>query len=769
MGNLLDHHFLGLEGLRGRIVAGAFGLAVAAYAGYLGLLAGNPMADRIASGGVQNVLLVVAVVVCWVGSRRPGAQRAVWELVTAALALWTVAMVLWTIVLPAVPQVSIADAFWLAAFPLLLGALVICARQQASHFYCSPWLVGLTVALGMGVIAGVLWPVLRQAASPSSSPDPWAGVVNLAYPLGDVVMLGLLAGVAALVRGRLGRPLAFLALGMGMVALSQIARMFQTLYEGPTPVTITDAVFVGSAALLALGAWQKPRNQEVPLDGWWVFLVPGLFTIAEVSLVASLGLRAPASLGLVLARPLLVLVALASFAAGAAAAHLAQLDARVQARTDELTGLVNRRGFGLAVDERLQVAGSDGRSLVMLLLDLNGFKELNDTCGHHVGDALLRDLAARLTGALPDAIVGRLGGDEFVALLEGEGDPLGAGQRMLAALDDPFPVDGMVTHVGGSVGAARFPQDATTQAELLRAADVAMYRAKRRTTGVELYRLRSDHHSRDRVALAGELHAALESDQLVLYFQPKAALATGEIIGLEALVRWQHPQRGLVYPDAFIELAEQHGLMRRLTLRVLALALRQQRAWAQAGTYLPVAVNISPGNLLDDRFVDDVAALVERWQPPTGALQLEITENTVMLDPKRTLDMLAGLSKLGLTFALDDFGTGYSSLSQLKRLPLAEVKIDKSFVLDMTDNPHDAAIVRSTIQLARNLDLHVVAEGVETQHHWNALATLGCHTAQGYLLSRPLPANHITTWLRKRTSDTEISVTHQSRNLATVL
>ncbi len=220
-------------------------------------------------------------------------------------------------------------------------------------------------------------------------------------------------------------------------------------------------------------------------------------------------------------------------------------------------------------------------------------------------------------------------------------------------------------------------------------------------------------------------------------------------------MRWQHPQRGLVYPDAFVELAEQHGLMRRLTLRVSALALRQQHAWRQAGIHLPVAVNISPGNLLDDRFVDDVAALVERWQPPTGALQLEITEHTVMLDPERALDMLARLAEHGLTFALDDFGTGYSSLGQLKRLPLAEVKIDKSFVLDMTDNPDDAAIVRSTIQLACALGLHVVAEGVETQHHWNALATLGCHTAQGYLLSRPLPASRLTIWLHQRTHHTE--------------
>ena len=236
----------------------------------------------------------------------------------------------------------------------------------------------------------------------------------------------------------------------------------------------------------------------------------------------------------------------------------------------------------------------------------------------------------------------------------------------------------------------------------------------------------------------------------MLHFQPKADLATDTICGLEALVRWEHPARGLLYPDAFIALAEQHGLVRRLTLHVLGLALRQQRAWRHAGIELPVAVNLFPANLLDLRFASDVAALLAEWQVPAGSLQLEVTENTVMLDPGRALDTLARLSEMGISFALDDFGTGYSSLAQLKRLPVTELKIDRSFVMDMTANHEDATIVRSTVDLARSLGLRVVAEGVETRAHWEQLAAFGCHAAQGYHLSRPLPADELTAWLRSR-------------------
>ena len=427
---------------------------------------------------------------------------------------------------------------------------------------------------------------------------------------------------------------------------------------------------------------------------------------------------------------------------------------RSQARTDELTGLGNRRHFYLAAEAQLHAPRAASGPLALILLDLDRFKEINDTLGHHVGDELLRQLARRLQGALPDAsVLARLGGDEFVALLPaatGAPAAMCAAATFLSVLDQPFALDGLLVPVGASVGIAISPDHGMDRSTLLRHADVAMYRAKAAGGGIEVYANGSDAHGLDRVVLAGELHAALERDELVLHFQPKGDLATGEIRGVEALVRWQHPSLGMLAPDRFIALAEQHGLMRRLTLHVLELAADQQHGWRRAGIELPIAVNISPTNLLDVRFPDDVAELLERRRMPPGTLQFEITENTVMRDPARALDTLARLSELGIAFALDDFGTGYSSLAQLKRLPVGEIKVDRSFVADMTSSPDDATIVRSTVELGRNLGLHVVAEGVETADQWRELAAIGCHTAQGYYLSRPLPGHELTAWLIDR-------------------
>jgi diguanylate cyclase (GGDEF)-like protein len=444
---------------------------------------------------------------------------------------------------------------------------------------------------------------------------------------------------------------------------------------------------------------------------------------------------------------------LAASAANMVAWHASEqlLHVREEARTDELTGLLNRRGIYDQVDRALHAARRDARPLGLILLDLDRFKEINDTFGHHVGDEVLRGIGARLRLVLPEATLARLSGDEFVAMLHADCDAtLDAARRVLDALEQPLAVEEMVGQIGGSIGVASFPEQADTRVELLRYADRAMYRAKRRGSGAEVYVAEDDESSRERLTLAGELRGAIADDQLVLHYQPKADLATATVRGVEALVRWEHPQRGLLYPAAFIDLAEQHGLMRRLTLHVLELAMYQQREWRHAGINLPVAVNLSPANLLDMRFPADVAALLSAWQVPPGALQLEVTENTVMLDPPRALDTIARLSELGITFALDDFGTGYSSLAQLKRLPVTELKIDRSFVLEMTTNGEDAAIVRSTVDLARNLGLEVVAEGVETQAHWEQLAAFGCHTAQGYHLSRPLPADELTDWVRRR-------------------
>ncbi len=301
-----------------------------------------------------------------------------------------------------------------------------------------------------------------------------------------------------------------------------------------------------------------------------------------------------------------------------------------------------------------------------------------------------------------------------------------------------------------SIGLAVAPDHGHDRETLLRHADVAMYRAKAAGTGQESYEPHGDDPDPDRFRLGNELRVALDQGELVLHYQPKSDIATGAVTGAEALVRWQHPTRGLLYPDAFLPLAERGGLMRQLTLHVLDLALGQSLAWKLEGLRLVVAVNLSVVNLLDVRFPDDVAALLDRWKTGPGELQLEITENTIMVNPERAMDVLARLGEMGIGLSLDDYGTGYSSLAYLKRMPVQELKIDRSFVMEMLTASDDAVIVRSTINLARNLGLRVVAEGVENAEIWDELAGYGCHIAQGYYLSRPVPADELARWGERR-------------------
>jgi len=426
---------------------------------------------------------------------------------------------------------------------------------------------------------------------------------------------------------------------------------------------------------------------------------------------------------------------------------------RQQARTDDLTGLGNRRHVMVQLGERLRATRAGAARFGVLLVDVDRFKEINDSLGHHVGDELLRQLARRLRRALgEDAVLARLGGDEFVALVPAPGgtpDAVAAAEGFLALLDEPFALDGLLAHVRASVGVALAPDHGDDRSVLLRHADVAMYRAKAGGGGVGVYADEADEHGLERIVLAGELRAALESEALVVHYQPKADLATGAVTSVEALVRWQHPTRGLLAPGVFLPLAEQQGMLARLTSRVLEMAAAQAVAWARAGRPLRVAVNLAPANLLDARFPDEVAALLRRTGLDPSLLQLEITEDTIMVDPVRVLDVVARLAELGLSFALDDFGTGYSSLAYLKRLPVQELKIDRSFVMDMDRSRDDAVIVRSTVDLARNLGLTVVAEGVETHDTWERLAAFGCHAAQGFFLSPPLPADALEGWLAR--------------------
>ncbi|HXT35190.1 MAG TPA: EAL domain-containing protein [Chloroflexota bacterium] len=421
-----------------------------------------------------------------------------------------------------------------------------------------------------------------------------------------------------------------------------------------------------------------------------------------------------------------------------------------QALHDGLTDLPNRALLHDRIQAALRIPRQDAAGVALLLMDLDRFKEINDTFGHQQGDKLLRQVGARLRDTLRAAdTVARLGGDEFAILLPAAGaaGAVTVAAAILRALDQPFVLEGYSMTLGASIGITLAPDHGQDAITLLRRADVAMYTAKRDAGGYALYTTEQDQYSPDRLGLTGELRQAIEQDGLCLHYQPKVDLRTGRLDGVEALVRWPHPDRGLLPPDKFIPLAEHTGLIAPLSRWVLATALRQCRAWRDEGLEIRVAVNLSARLLQDEHLIETVAELLQTHGVSPADLELELTESAVMADPARALGVLRRLHQMGIRLSIDDFGTGYSSLAYLNRLPVDEVKIDKSFVLDLRTDAA-ATIARSIIDLGHNLGLVVVAEGVEDQATYERLGAMACDLAQGYFLSRPIPAADLTVWAR---------------------
>ncbi len=417
-----------------------------------------------------------------------------------------------------------------------------------------------------------------------------------------------------------------------------------------------------------------------------------------------------------------------------------------QAHHDELTGLPNRAGFRDAVGPSLVDAWQRGESAAVLLLDLDRFKEINDALGHASGDQLLVAVTRRVETAVGGGVVlARLGGDELALFLPGAGAPeaMALADRVRATFEEPVAVEGMPLAVTASVGVAVYPDHGVSAELLLQRADVAMYTAKRRRTGVELYDAAVDTNDAARLALVAELREGLEREEVIVHFQPQVEIPSGRVVAMEALARWNHPRRGLLLPAEFVSIAEHTGASRALTSYVLERVVRQAASWAEAGTPTTVAVNLSMVDLLDLSLPEEVEGLLDRVGLDPSLLELEITESAIMADPARVREVVTRLDELGVRLAIDDFGTGYSSLTYLKRLPVDVLKIDRSFVTGMTADESDRAIVRSTIDLGHNLGLTVVAEGVETQALWEELRRLGSDVAQGWFVAHPAPADEI--------------------------
>ena len=436
-----------------------------------------------------------------------------------------------------------------------------------------------------------------------------------------------------------------------------------------------------------------------------------------------------------------------------------------ESRHDALTGLLNRAAFAGRIRSALPLSKPEpGRWSALLMIDLDGFKAVNDTLGHPAGDLLLIQVAAALRASVRSGdSVARLGGDEFAVLLTGLPDP-GKAEVLASQLLDrlshgAYEVAGIEIGVDASVGVVVIPEHGREVDLLLQRVDIAMYQAKHTDAGVVVYDETTDTHDITQLGLLVELRRGIDTGQLVLHYQPKAQMGTRQVVGVEALVRWQHPTRGLLPPAAFVSLAENTGLMGSLTDWVLAEGIRQAALWRDQGMMLAVAVNIAPRTLLDGKLTTTVLDLLAANGLPSQLLELEVTETAIMTDPDQAVSVLKRLNAMGVRVSIDDFGTGYTSLAYLKELPIQTLKIDRAFVADLLTSPPDMAIVEAVISLGHKLGLTVLAEGVETDEVWQQLHDLRCDEGQGYLLARPMPADQLSTWIAAHVAGQDIGVT----------
>ncbi len=612
------------------------------------------------------------------------------------------------------------------------------------------------------VILGELWPVIAAGSSdPQGVVTSHAFVFAVLYLYGPWPAITLLAVGTLISEARRRKPVWkwFFNVGQYTLSLAAAAAVMelaghQASLEQPGALVASSliwivlgwlAFFVTNDVLVATLSDDVGRTfvQDFFDDFWYYFLT----TMAVLALSPLVVFSAAEPLYLPLW--ILPLIAVRKTASISREKEHASLH-------DTLTQLPNRKYLLARLGDALDDCSRDGYRAALCLLDLDRFKEVNDTLGHHVGDRLLQLAGSRIQSALrPGDLVARLGGDEFALMLAPIRDDQAAvevAHRVRAALVTPFHLEGLLFELEASIGVAMFPEHGVDGEQLLQRADVAMYLAKDSRTGVEIYAADRDPNSANRLALLGGLRTALEGGELELHYQPKLSLATSDVTGVEALVRWRHPTRGLIMPDEFIPIAEHSGLMGTLTSFVVETALAQVAQWRAAGLDISVAVNVSMRDLQGPELQQTVARSLELYDLPAAALVLEITERVLTKDAAPVTPTLSELRRLGVHISLDDFGTGESSLKWLKHLPVDELKIDRTFVGRLTNDPADFTIVRSIVELSHGLGMIAVAEGVEDEAVWDRLRELGCDVAQGWFISRPMDAQQATRWLLRHPS-----------------
>ena len=726
---------------------------VVAYVASLVLVKRPPSGyDSFWDGWMGNIASIAPLVPILIRLRSSQRLRAAWAALAVGCALYNGANLLYLLHdqnLTPIPSPAPSDLPYLLSYVAFVVGVILMTQHRYGRGLESIRLDGLVAGLSIAAMAALFW--FNQVLVVSGR--PLQVIVGMAYPLLDLVLLVVLVSGLAPSKYRPNLTTTLMLAGFAFFVVGDVIYLNQQVAGTYRPGTLLDATWVIALWMLgvAAGVPEDRRSAARYVTG----STPGSLTAVPV-VFASLSV-----VTLAIAVVEHSSKAASFFAIGALSVVVLRMALTLRevrrvekrnylvSRTDELTGLANRRSF-IEDSGELLAQVEPSRQFGLILIDLDGFKEVNDTLGHACGDELLQVVSRRFARkAGSEVLIARIGGDEFAcAVVFDDFERLVAfGHELADTLADPIALDGVVVRVSASLGVSLYPEHGATQAELMRSADVAMYEAKRTHSTICLYHSESDDNSRERLALISDLRAALDEDQLVLHFQLTQDFRTGRIAGLEALVRWAHPTRGLVYPDEFIAMAERVGLIVPLTRVVLRKALEELVRLDAAGHELTMSVNISHLDLLDDSLPGYIETLLAHFEISARRLTLEVTESSLGEEPERARSSIEALRRLGVRISIDDFGVGYSSMSKLLELPIDELKIDKTFVFALENDVRARAVISSTIELGRALNVTVVAEGIENFSNHQLLRTLGADIAQGYYIARPKSSEEIDEFL----------------------
>ena len=726
------------------LVYGILGVLLVGYLVWLSVRPASAYSTAV-DGWAVDVFELVCGALCVLGGRSRRSGSVVSFVLGVAVICWSlgdIALTIESLGGATPPSPSPADAFYLSFFPFSYVAVVLLVRGETRRLSSPNWLDGAVAGLGAGAVCAAF---AFSSIVRSTHQSVLAAAVNLAYPVGDVLLLLLVIGGTAAMSGRRKTPWLLIASGLTVNVCGDTFALLQSSIGATHVATIVNAVaWPVSSLLMSLAMWVRVgRPDPLAIQRSPGFVLPGLAATAGLAVLLLGTVDHVNHVAIGLATATLVLVVARTWRS----VRLLRAQSHVrhqQSITDYLTGLGNRRRLFTALAALFADCDGDLPQLAFLFIDLDGFKRINDVFGHPVGDEVLTQVAARFDRSLRDNdLLVRVGGDEFVALLiDADADTAqDIAARLSHSLEEPFQLAAVTARIGASVGIALSPDDATDAEGLMTCADIAMYRAKLDGAAYARYDRRLDRGG-DKLQLADELQAALAAGDLVLHYQPQLELRSGQVSTVEALVRWQHPEHGLIAPGKFLSLAQEAGMMDQLTHWVLSEALAQCARWRATGHDLRVSVNISASDLIDPELPQTVARLLAATNLDPQALLLEITETSIIDDFARAQHAVGRLAALGVQISIDDFGSGFTSLAYVSDLRVAELKLDRRFISPLSGSvrTREAELVRALAELGHALGLQVVAEGIEDPTALGLLHELGCDLAQGYAISRPVPA-----------------------------